>query len=427
MTTIWTGKALNMEQLTDKVYRWGIHDDTAIQQILMCTYDGRAAAGALMADGHMGYSMPIGGVVGYRNLVSPSGVGYDIACGNKAVRLDVKGEAVRKDIKKIMDEVFSKISFGVGRVNDEHVEHELFEDETWNLKCITRIGESVRGGKAGPGKLKDLAAKQLGTVGSGNHYVDLFVDENDDVWVGVHFGSRGLGHKIATYFLVMGGGKDDINAYPTLIEADSDLGMDYIACMNLAGRYAYAGRDWVCERVAKILRADIVEEIHNHHNFAWEEEHNGEKLWVVRKGATPAFPGQLGFVGGSMGDKSVILKGKDSEEAKFSLYSTVHGAGRVMGRMEAKGKFKPVKDEQGNKTGAYECVREPKVKEADMMKWVRDVGVELRGAGVDESPFVYKRLHEVLDFHKETVEVIHQLTPIGVAMASPDIRDPYKD
>jgi tRNA-splicing ligase RtcB len=415
-----------MQKVMDNVYRWGVHEEAAIQQLIMCAGDGRAAAGALMGDGHLGYSMPVGGVVGYRGHVSPSGVGYDIACGNKAVRLNAKGTDVRKDIKRIMNEVQKKISFGIGRSNKESVEHELFDDNSWNLDCIGEIGKRTKG-KEGSSNLKDIAASQLGTVGSGNHYVDIFVDENDDVWVGCHFGSRGLGHKIATYFLHKAGGKDDINAYPTLISDTSELGLDYIECMKLAGRYAYAGRDWVCDRVAKILRAKVVEEIHNHHNFAWEEEHNGEKLWVVRKGATPAFPGQLGFVGGSMGDKSVILKGVESEESKLTLYSTVHGAGRVMGRMQAKGKFKPIKDLSGNKTGKFECVREPMVKKEDMMKWVNDMGVELRGADVDESPFVYKRIEEVLDFHKNTVEIIHWLTPIGVCMASSDIRDPYKD
>jgi tRNA-splicing ligase RtcB len=119
--------------------------------------------------------------------VSPSGVGYDIACGNKAVRLDAPAAAVRANIKAVMDDVWKSISFGVGRKNAEPVDHDLFDDPVWQV-------EHVR-------PLKDLARAQLGTVGSGNHYVDLFVDELDRVWVDVHFGSRGLGHKLATRFL----------------------------------------------------------------------------------------------------------------------------------------------------------------------------------------------------------------------------------
>ena len=137
---------------------------------------------------------------------------------------------------------------------------------------------------------------------------------------------------------------------PVFFDVDSDLGAQYIAAMQLGGTYAYAGRDWVCSRVAKLLGATIEEEVHNHHNFAWLEEHDGKQLWVCRKGATPAFPGQRGFVGGTMGEQSVILEGvapdlstaegsEAAAEQAASLCSTVHGAGRVMGRKQAAGVF----------------------------------------------------------------------------------------
>lgn len=190
--------------------------------------------------------------------------------------------------------------------------------------------------------------------------------------------------------------------------------------MNLAGEYAYAGRDWVCQKVASILGASILEEVHNHHNFAWRENHGGKDLWVVRKGATPAFPGQKGFVGGSMGDNSVIIEGVENEEASASLYSTVHGAGRVIGRRAAIGKF--VKDEHGKKQRQPGLVRHD-----EMMKWVAEMGVELRGADLDEAPQCYKRLAEVLTYHADSIRVLHTLKPIGVAMAGKDVVDPYKD
>src|SRR5262249_23711412 len=149
-------------------------------------------------------------------------------------------------------------------------------------------------------------------------------DEGDRVWVGVHFGSRGLGHKTATYFLKAAGGRDGMDVPPTVVVANSKIGRDYLTGMQLAGRYAYAGREAVARQVLRgILQANILEEVHNHHNFAWEEEHNGEKLWVVRKGATPAFPGQRGFVGGSMGDDAVIIEGMDSSISRQALFSTV--------------------------------------------------------------------------------------------------------
>src|SRR5215470_9037894 len=381
---------------------WGAPEEGAVSQIKTCARTADRVA--LMADHHKGYAVPIGGVVAYREAISPSGVGYDIACGNKAVRVDMPGERLRAGIARIMDDVWKSVSFGVGRRNNEPVDHELFDDPAW------------RGTPAAP--LKEMARGQLGTVGSGNHYVDLFTDEQDRVWIGVHFGSRGLGHKIATWFLDRAGAKDGMDVEPCVIPARSDLGQQYLECMHLAGQYAYAGRDWVCQRVARILGADIVEEVHNHHNFAWRETHQGEELWVVRKGATPAFPGQKGFVGGTMGETSVILEGVENDAARHSLYSTVHGAGRVMGRNEAKGKT-------DRKTG--NVLRRGKVSPQMMREWVERAGVELRGAGLDESPHCYKRLHEVLREHGDSIRILHALTPVGVAMAGANEFDPYKD
>jgi tRNA-splicing ligase RtcB (3'-phosphate/5'-hydroxy nucleic acid ligase) len=390
-------------KLIDNIPVWGEPvDESALSQIRNCARFADAAA--LMADHHKGYAVPIGGVVAYSESISPSGVGFDIACGNKAVLLDIPASEIRANIRKIMDNIWNNLSFGIGLKNKQRVDHELFDDPAWKLPA-------VRG-------LKDNARAQLGTIGSGNHYVDLFEDEQGRAWIGVHFGSRGLGHKTATFFLNAGGAKDGMDVDPLVLSVRSNLGTDYLACMQLAGRYAYAGRDWVCSEVARMLGAKVLEEVHNHHNYAWRETHNGQDLWVVRKGATPAFPGQRGFVGGSMGDISVILEGVESEEAKYSLYSTVHGAGRVMSRTAARGKI-------NRKTG--KVIKEGAVSREMMMDWIRRQGVELRGAGTDESPHCYKRLPEVLGFHASTVRILHTLTPIGVAMAGEHEFDPYKD
>jgi tRNA-splicing ligase RtcB len=383
-----------------KVEVWGDPvDPVALKQIENCA---RGAAGAaLMADHHVGYAMPIGGVVAYRDEISPSGVGFDIACGNKAVLLDASAAEVRRDIARIMDEIFRRIPFGVGKGNAVRVDHELFDDPAWSIPIAARH--------------RTLAQAQLGTVGSGNHYVDLFADEQDRVWIGVHFGSRGFGHHVAKEFIQLGGGKDGMMVDPVRFGARSPLGEDYLACMNLAGRYAYAGRDWVCEQVRQIVGARAVEEVHNHHNFAWRETHRGQEVWVVRKGATPAFPGQRGFVGGSMGDVSVILEGVAGPEAERGWHSTVHGAGRVLSRTRAAGKRR-----KGGRTGG-------EITRRMMLGWVREMGVELRGAGTDESPHCYKRLPEVLAHHAASIRVVHTLTPLGVAMAGDDVFDPYAD
>ena len=371
-----------------------------MKQIQRCAQTADRAA--LMADHHKGYAVPIGGVVAYADKISPSRVGYDIACGNKAVLTDAKADDVRRDIGRIMDAIFAHLTFGIGQKSPMRVDHPLFDDEVWKLVAVR--------------PLKDLTRDQLGTIGGGNHYVDILVDEKDRVWIGVHFGSRGLGFKTATWFLQKGGAKDGMDVDPLVIPANSALGTDYLARMHLAGRYAYAGRGWVCAETARLLDWRILEEVHNHHNFAWRETHGGEKLWVVRKGATPAFPGQIGFIGGSMGDISVIVEGVTNDQAKWSHYSTVHGAGRTMGRMEAKGKF-------NRRTG--KCLRPGKVTLAMMRQRVESFGTELRGGGLDESPHCYKDLQGVLDAHAGTIKILHTLRPIGVAMA--DTEDPYRD
>jgi tRNA-splicing ligase RtcB len=194
--------------------------------------------------------------------------------------------------------------------------------------------------------------------------------------------------------------------------------------MSLAGRYAYAGREWVARKVVAILNGTEMELIHNHHNFAWKEEHDGEELVVVRKGATPAFPGQQGFIGGSMGDDAVIVSGTVDEDPEVTelqrsaLYSTVHGAGRIMSRTAAAGK-------RNRKTG--KILSEGRVKPEMMQRWVKQKGVVLRGGGLDESPHVYRRLPDVLAAQGKTITVEHVLRPLIVVMAGADEFDPYKD
>lgn len=387
-------------QFIEGIPVFGEPQESAVTQIKNCMRHKNAYRAALMADHHVGYAVPIGGVIAYYDAISPSGVGFDIACGNKAVRLDVPAEEVRANIGRIMDDIVSQISFGLGRVNKEPVDHPLFDDPAWKL-------EPVR-------DLKQMAYEQLGTVGSGNHYVDIFVDEEDRVWVGVHFGSRGLGHRTLTWFLKKTGTKDGMMVDPLVLPLKEELGQLYLQCMHLAGRYAYAGRDWVCEKVAKIIGANIVEEVHNHHNFAWKETIDGVEVWVVRKGATPSYPGQKSFVGGTMGEPAVILEGVAPEKSEkhqnvpllhYTLFSTVHGAGRVLGRNQAK----------------------RTLSRDSMQNWVRRAGVTLRGGDVDESPECYKRLDEVLRHQGKTVRILHTLKPIGVAMAGRGVVDPYKD
>jgi tRNA-splicing ligase RtcB len=405
---------------------FGQHDEQTISQFQQVR--DRAVDAALMADGHVGYVMPIGGVAAYRDQISVVGVGFDIACGNAAIRTDVTLEAfgqtpeqIHARLSSIADGIATTVSFGMGRKNradDAPTDHPLFEDPAWSAVPAKQRGA-----------LQTKARQQLGTVGSGNHYVDVFADETGAIWVGVHFGSRGFGHTIASAFLAIGQGKpwgERVPEREVLLALEQPSGHDYWHLMNLAGQYAYAGREWVARKVVSILGANEVELVHNHHNFAWRETHGGEDLIVVRKGATPAFPGQKGFIGGSMGDDAVIVQGSlthasaDDVRAaqQAALFSTVHGAGRVMSRTQAAGK-------RNRRTG--KVLSPGRVTPEMMQEWIREKGVILRGGGLDESPHVYRRLPEVLAAQEGTVEILHTLKPLVVVMAGADEFDPYKD
>ena len=378
-----------------------------LEQIEACRQVEDASPAVLCADNHLGYSMPIGGVVGYESHVSPSAVGYDIACGNCAVRTDVQANEINRSA--VMNDIWRLLSFGMGRKNAEPVDHAVLDEIAECRHPVQR-------------ELAKLAADQLGTIGSGNHYVDLFEDDADGtLWIGVHFGSRGFGHRTATWALEQAGARsDDMHAPPAVMRVGTELADLYIDGMERAGRYAYAGRDWVIDRVLRLIGATAIDRVHNHHNFAWRERHGRKTYWVHRKGATPAFPGQRGFVGGTMGEPAVILEGRDTPRAEEALFSTVHGAGRVMSRTKAAGKFR----------GWGRQRRQISRGVVNFPEWQRKLaaeGIELRGGGADEAPECYKRLSDVLAHHGNTVKILHTLRPIGVAMAGTDEYDPFRD
>ncbi|MFN0155851.1 MAG: RtcB family protein [Gaiella sp.] len=440
------------------VKTFGPVDVRSLEQLERCMEAGDAEYGVLCADHHPGYSQPIGGAIAYEGHVSPSGVGYDIGCGNKAVRTDLTRDdlPLLGGIEHMMGQIRERISFGMGVPAQERTDHPVLE--------------AIRTADFAPQrKLAQLAESQLGTVGSGNHYVNVMVDETGAIWVGVHLGSRGFGHKTASGFLALAEGKafgeraveGEMDSPPVLFEIGSELGDSYVAAMELAGEYAHAGRDVVVDKVLEILGAASTFEVHNHHNFAWREEHFGRPYWVIRKGCTPARPGQMGFVGGSMGDDSVILEGVDSADSTDALFSTVHGAGRVMSRTHAAGRVRRRKrwacsnrdcDRVFDSDGISAHQRAPRKgvcpdhPEAGVRKvWIeeqlkpgvvdwpavqerlRAQGIVVVGGGADEAPEVYKRLPEVLAAHGGSIRVLHTLRPLGVAMAGRDVHDPYKD
>ena len=400
---------------------FGTHDEKTLAQLQDVAE--RAEKVALMADGHVGYVMPIGGVAAYDNKASVVGVGFDIACGNAAIRTNLELDNFdRQYLEHLADEIQQTISFGVGRRNESReapVDDPLFRAPEWDA-----LRDSA--GKHEHDKLLAKAREQLGTVGSGNHYIDVFADESGTIWVGVHFGSRGLGHTIASGFLALSQNKrwgERAKETEALLDLSAPIGDAYWNLMQLAGRYAYTGREWVARHVVDLLGGREMELVHNHHNFAWREQHDGRELVVVRKGATPAFPGQRGFIGGSMGDDAVIVEGARDGNAKLqeaSLYSTVHGAGRVMSRTEARGKLKG--------WGPKARVVSPGKVSWEMVKeWIGPKGVILRGGGLDEAPQAYRRLPDVLSAQGDTIRVLHTLRPLVVVMAGENEFDPYKD
>lgn len=366
----------------------GSADPNTLAQMYRALSHPAARYGVLCADNHLGYAHPIGGVIAYEDHISLSGVGFDIGCGNTAVRLDRK-VAELGDLEDVADLIAKNVSFGLGRVNETKVESWVFDDFelTWKDPFVK--------------DLRDKAVAQFGTVGSGNHYVDVFADDEGQAWIGVHFGSRGLGHTIATRFLKEAGGKDGMNVPATVLPVFGELGTRYLLAMHLAGNYAASARNWVVEHVMKLLGAQATYHVNNHHNFAWYED----GLWVVRKGATPNFPDQESFVGGSMGDSSFILRGKSSPGNQSLGHSTIHGAGRAMSRGDAR----------------------RNLSRDDWQLWMMDKNVIVRGGDIDESPMSYKRIDDVLASHTDTVDIVHRLQPVIAVMAGRDITDPFKD
>jgi tRNA-splicing ligase RtcB len=361
------------------------------QQMLACINPTavEGARGALMADKHLGYRMPIGGVVAYEGFVSPTGVGYDIGCGNYAVKTDLSLNDIYEDHDRLAAAIREHVHFGIGTISSlgQGVIDELPID--WTNPLMK--------------PLRQLAANQLGTVGGGNHYVDILFDLEYNVWVACHFGSRGFGHKITKAVMEQTGFKDSMMGEPLLIRDTSILGEDYIQAMKSAGDYAYVGRRLVVHHVVKeVLGAKILDSVENHHNFAWKEEVDGRIMWVIRKGATPANRGRM-FIGNSMGGASAIVTGQSGPSMQAALNSAPHGSGRLISRGKAKKSITP-----------------------EMMK-SQTKYTFVYGGDVDEAPAAYRELHDVLAQH-DYLKVEQWLQPFMVLMAGKqDGQDPYKD
>jgi tRNA-splicing ligase RtcB len=372
---------------------WGedIIDLNAIQQMHDVCQSSIIEKAAIMPDSHLGYTVPIGGVVATLNAVIPAAVGVDIACRMKMTILDLAPLDLEKRRKQFREAIITETAFGKGCEWETKRQHDVM-DADWKVSPITR-------------RLKDTAHRQLGTSGSGNHYCDVGIITvykpiqglevgKSYVAVVTHSGSRGTGAKVCQYYSKLAVSKRSKNDTSGVywLDLDSEEGQEYWAAMNLMGDYAAANHDCIHRALAANLGAQIIANIENHHNFAWKEIHDGREYIVHRKGATPAGEGVLGVIPGSMASPAFVVSGKGNAA---SLRSASHGAGRKHGRNAAKAMFKwdYWKDE------------------------IKRRGVELISSGIDEVPGVYKEIEEVMARQQDLVDIIARFDPKIVRMA----------
>ena len=353
-----------------------------------------AARGALMPDAHLGYGLPIGGVLATRGAVIPYAVGVDIACRMKLTVLDLPVNTIERDPGGLGKCLEAETRFGIGASfdRDQRRDHEVL-DKDWTVSPVTQ-------------RFRDKAWSQLGTSGSGNHFVEfgeltlagpeLGLEAGAYLALLSHSGSRGVGASVAGHY-----SKLAMAAHPKLpkqlkhlawLDLDSEAGQEYWAAMNLMGEYAAAHHACIHHHVARRLGARVLAEVENHHNFAWKEEHDGGELIVHRKGATPAGEGVLGIIPGSMATPGFVVRGRGNEA---SLRSASHGAGRLMSRTQARRSFR------------WSHVR----------KFLRERRVTLLSAGLDEVPMAYKDIHEVMREQRDLVDRVARFDPRLVKMA----------
>ena len=373
----------------------GLEPDAVRQMKDACTLPV-SVAGALMPDAHVGYGLPIGGVLATRGAVIPYAVGVDIACRMKMTVLDVPVDHLERKQDRLARAIEEETRFGVGANFKSRREHNVL-DADWSCSPITQQN-------------KDKAWSQLGTSGSGNHFVEFGIFTSTGEIHGLppgtylallsHSGSRGTGAAVCDYYSKLAAKKhQDLPrelqrlAWLNLNEAD---GQEYWAAMELMGQYAAANHAMIHQHIAKNLGADVLLDLENHHNFAWKETHlidgMAEEVVVHRKGATPAGEGVLGIIPGSMASPGFVVRGKGNPE---SLHSASHGAGRVMSRTRA------------NQTFNWKEVNH----------FLRERGVTLISAGLDEVPMVYKDIHTVMAAQSDLVAVLGQFDPKLVKMA----------
>jgi tRNA-splicing ligase RtcB len=373
--------------------QWGDDIDPAsVDQMRRACSLPIAVRGALMPDAHVGYGLPIGGVLATRDTVIPYAVGVDIACRMKLSVWDMPASVLDDRGTRLGRAIEAETRFGIGASFDRRRQHPVM-DEDWNITVVTR-------------RLKDKAWSQLGTSGSGNHFVELGVLSLDVPELGLdagrylallsHSGSRGVGNAVARHFSQLAS-----SLHPELprelrhlawLGLSSEPGRDYWEAMQLMGRYAAANHELIHRHLTEHLGVEVIAGVENHHNFAWIEEHDGQRLVVHRKGATPAGRGVLGVIPGSMATPAYVVRGTGPEA---SLESAAHGAGRRMSRKQAKKRYRW----------------------RDVQDLLRECRVRVLSAGLDEVPMAYKDIDEVMAAQRDLVRPVARFDPRLVKMA----------
>lgn len=349
-------------------------EQSALAQFKSAMEQDFSLQGALMPDAHTGYSLPIGGVVATDGVILPAWVGYDIGCGMCALPTSFESNRVRKKSKAIFQEIYRSIPVGFN-VNKSALATDLRPED------LTSLGRSVFNGRKG--------FKALGTLGGGNHFIEIGADDNSKVWIIIHSGSRGVGHGIATEYMRLASGSTKAKEGHYGLRTDSDEGKAYINDMNWALKFALQNRREMMKKVVASLVIfcdgdgewdDLINRNHNH-----AEEKDG--LWIHRKGATHAEKGMMGVIPGNMRDGSFIVRGKGNPN---SLYSSSHGAGRVLGRKQARRKLNT----------------------NDFKNTMQGITAKVGSSTLDESPMAYKDIFEVMRLQADLVDVVQHVKPI---------------
>ena len=356
---------------------------------------------AIMPDVHRGKGATIGSVIPTADAIIPAAVGVDIGCGMMAARTDITANDLPDSLSAIRAAIEAAVPHGRthhGGRNDRGAWGEIPQSvaDAWSTLAddYTAIGERH------PKVARANHVNHLGTLGTGNHFIEVCLDENDNVWLMLHSGSRGVGNRIGSYFIELA--KEDMRTWHINLP-DKDLAYlpegtdhfaDYVNAVDWAQRYAMLNRQvmmaHVIDAVRKVLPMSFdanVEAVNCHHNYVARENHYGRNVWVTRKGAVRAREGELGIIPGSMGARSYIVRGKGNEE---SFHSCSHGAGRVMSRTEARRRF--TVDDHAQATKGVECRKDEEV--------------------IDETPAAYKDIDAVMEAQRDLVDVVHTLRQI---------------